>query len=186
MPARWRPGWADPGRILWQAAFPGGLARHDYGFWSRQRRFKSFPGSTASSGGFSTWPRIFGFAALLSMPRDRSGPAFDLPVESGTGPHVDTETAVVCVADVLADSRRVVSLEGRATELIRLRASHAQPELLSCICIGALMDMHSIDEPVWADPRDLQEAHEEPDQRRIAVREDNAILPQVWLVLGAL
>src|ERR1019366_6801733 len=49
VPARWRPGWADPGRVLWQAAFPGGLARHDYGFWSRQRRFKSFPGSTASS-----------------------------------------------------------------------------------------------------------------------------------------
>src|SRR5262249_48804955 len=88
-------------------------------------------------------------------------------------------------AHVLANCRRAVPLEGRAPELRGVRSGDTQPEPLGGIDIGALMDLDLVDQPVFCDACGPEEAQEQADERRVAVREDHPVAPAVGLVLSA-
>src|SRR5262249_46502429 len=76
--------------------------------------------------------------------------------------------------------------ESRLAELIRCGAGQSQPALLGRRNIRAFMDLHPVDQPVPINACCVEEAKEEHDQPWFAVHEDDAVVSEVGLVLGAL
>jgi hypothetical protein len=113
---------------------------------------------------------------------DCAGPALDLPAEVGAAPDINAQAAVVVRANVLPNRSRVVTLEGRAPELIGLGPRDLAPELLCRIYVGALVNVDPKDQLVSIDPCRVQKLQEKPDQRGVAVNKADPVTSAVGLV----
>lgn len=92
---------------------------------------------------------------------------------------------MIGVAHVLPHGLRVMALQRRGEELIRRGVGNPQPEPLGRFQIGVLMDEDTEGQVGPGSPGRVEEPQEELDQRRVAVREDDAVAAPVRLVLGA-
>jgi hypothetical protein len=78
-----------------------------------------------------------------------------------------------------------MALQRRGEEPIRRGVSNPQPEPLGRFQIGVLMDEDTEGQVGPGSRGRVEEPQEELDQRRVAVREDDAVAASVRLVLGA-
>jgi len=90
---------------------------------------------------------------------------------------------VVVLANIFPDSLRVVALQRRGEELITLRACNLQPEPLGRFCVSVLVDADAEGQVCGWSPGRIEESQEESDQRRVAVREDHALVAPMRLAL---
>src|SRR5262249_17930284 len=112
-------------------------------------------------------------------------PPRDLPVQPGTAPYLDAQTAVVVLARVRAHCPGVMPLEGRAPELLGIRPADAQPELLGSADIGAFMDLDLVDQPVAGDSVGLEAPEDKLSKPWVSFCESPPVVPPIRLVLGS-